>query len=221
MADLLDGVQPRPKLRGSRRSSGQLASGSSKFLQHHLIVTAIDILATKGYRPTRRDYYTHGETCCLAGGSVFDAVGVAFGKPDRALGYKEGRGALDGIHETREALRTPARTSAPGTPRPKKTTLGGGWVRTEVLTRKGGLLEPGPARRPGHPDLRGGGRHGVRDPPRRVEGRGRNGSGPNTDRRGSGRRRAVLTDSFGQRGGVHTQAATGFAPPGQIGPALP
>ena len=89
LADLLDGEQPRPKLRGSRHSSGQLASGSSKFLQHHLIVTAIDILATNGYRPTRRDYSTHGATCCPEGGSVFDAVGVAFGKPDRALGYKK------------------------------------------------------------------------------------------------------------------------------------
>ena len=89
LADLLDGEQPRPKLRGSRHSSGQLASGSSKFLQHHLIVTAIDILATQKYRPTRRDYYTHGETCCPEGGSVFDAVGVAFGKLDRALGYKK------------------------------------------------------------------------------------------------------------------------------------
>ena len=113
VADVLDGEQPRPKLRGSRRSSGQLASGSSKFLQHHLIVTAIDILATKGYRPTRRDYYTHGETCCPEGGSVFDAVGVAFGKPDKALGYKKVE-ALWTEYTKREKLYG----HQPGRPRP-------------------------------------------------------------------------------------------------------
>ena len=113
VADVLDGGQPRPKLRGSRRSSGQLASGSSKFLQHHLIVTAIDILATKGYRPTRRDYYTHGEACCPEGGSVFDAIGVAFGKPDRALGYKKVE-ALWTEYTKREKFYG----LQPGTPRP-------------------------------------------------------------------------------------------------------
>ena len=113
VADVLDGGQPRPKLRGSRRSSGQLASGSSKFLQHHLIVTAIDILATKGYRPTRRDYYTHGEACCPEGGSVFDAVGVAFGKLDRALGYKKVE-ALWTEYTKREKFYG----LQPGTPRP-------------------------------------------------------------------------------------------------------
>ena len=135
VAGVLDGEQPRPKLRGARRSAGQLASGSSKFLQHHLIVTAIDILATKGYRPTRRDYYTHGETCCPGGGSVFDAVGVAFGKPDRSARLQEGRGSLDRIHETREAQRTPARPSAPGTSRRKKKTTRGGCYREPARRR--------------------------------------------------------------------------------------
>ena len=63
VADVLAEERPRPKLRGSRRP-GQLSSGGPNFLQNHLIVTAIDILATKGYSPPERNR-SRGPRCCL------------------------------------------------------------------------------------------------------------------------------------------------------------
>ena len=75
VADVLAEKRTQPKLRGSRRS-GQLAPGGPNFLQNLIIVTAIDKLVTKGYSPPTRNG-SRGTTCCLRGGSVCDAVGIA------------------------------------------------------------------------------------------------------------------------------------------------
>ena len=109
VADVLAEERPRPKLRGSRRP-GQLSSGGPNFLQNHLIVTAIDILATKGYSPPERNT-TRGSRCCFAGGSVCDAVGVAFD----VLGYKKVAGLWREYKNSEKAL-----GRVVGRPRPKR-----------------------------------------------------------------------------------------------------
>ena len=86
-------------------------SGSRHTLRNLLIVTAIDQLATNGYRPIGRAYGIWGSWCCPEGRSVCDAVGMAFEDLDPKLKYRSIE-ALWTTHRKREPLA--------GRPRPKR-----------------------------------------------------------------------------------------------------
>ena len=116
VADVLAGKRPRPMLRRSRHSdsvgkaasasrSRQLDPGGSKYLQNMIIVTAIERLVTKGYRPTTRNS-SRGNRCRPEGGSICDAVGVAFAmgayKTVEALWTEHKRREKDVLQEARE-----------------------------------------------------------------------------------------------------------------------
>ena len=86
-------------------------SGSRHPLRNILIVTAIEQLATDGYRPIERAYGTYGPGCCPDGRSVCDAVGIAFEDLDPKLKYRSIE-ALWTAHAKRKPLA--------GRPRPKR-----------------------------------------------------------------------------------------------------